>query len=240
MEHAVEPGKRTKDMGKHLATTAAQKIVSARKRLQWELSQWLDPSEREFRRIWPSISTVEGLLVSPDQEHWFFTAARSLADRATIVEIGSFKGRSTCCFAYGCRGTSKHIFAIDTFAGNDSDFKEGASFRGGSFFHVFWNNLETRGLAEYVTPIRGLSTDAARTWDKPIDLLFIDGSHVYEDVLADFNGFFPHVKPGGIVAFHDVHETWPGPTRVWQETAAPQLTKTGARATLTFGRKPHR
>ena len=223
-----------------LTTAAARKIVSAHNRLRWELSQRLYPAEREFQRVWPSIITVEGLLVSPYQEHWFFKTARSLPNGATIVEIGSFKGRSTCCFAYGCRGTSKHIFAIDTFAGNDSDFQEGSSFEGGSYLHVFHHNLKSRGLAEYVTSVPGLSTDAARAWDKPIDLLYIDGSHVYEDVLADFNNFFPHVKPGGIVAFHDVHESWPGPVRVWLETAAPQLIETGAVATLTFGRKPRR
>ena len=224
-------------MVERLTTAAAKKLVSARKRLKWELSQRLSPTQREFRRIWPSVSTVEGFLVSPSQEHWFFATARSLRDHAVIVEIGSFKGRSTCCFAYGCRDTSKHIFAIDTFQGNESDLSEGKTFEGGSYFHIFWLSLESRGLAQYVTPIRALSTEAARTWDKPIDLLFIDGSHVYEDVLADFNCFFPYVKPGGIVAFHDVHEGWPGPTRVWQEVAAPQLLQTGVRATLTYGRK---
>ena len=224
-----------RDLLKH----AVRKIKSTSHRIRWELRQ-RSPTEREFKQIWSSVASIEGLLVSPDQERWFFTTARSLPDRAVIVEIGSFKGRSTCCFAYGCRGTTKRIFAIDTFAGNNSDFKEGKTFQGGSYFDVFWHNLESRGLAQFVTPIRGLSIDAARTWSEPIDLLFIDGSHVYEDVVSDFENFFPHVKPGGIVAFHDVAEGWPGPTRAWREIAAPRLMKAGACATLTYGRKPHK
>jgi predicted O-methyltransferase YrrM len=39
--------------------------------------------------------------------------------------------------------------------------------------------------------------------DAPIDFLFIDGSHQYEDVKSDFLTFAPLVAVGGIVAFHD-------------------------------------
>jgi predicted O-methyltransferase YrrM len=219
-----------------LLNHAVRKIKSTSHRIRWQLRQW-SPTEKAFKQIWSSVASIEGLLVSPDQERWFFTTARSLPDRAVIVEIGSFKGRSTCCFAYGCRGSAKHIFAIDTFAGNDSDFKEGKTFQGGSYFDIFSHNLESRGLAHFVTPIRGLSTDAAKSWRQPIDLLFIDGSHVYEDVLADFENFLPHVKPGGIVAFHDVDEGWSGPWRVWREIASRRLTDTNACATLAYGRK---
>lgn len=36
-----------------------------------------------------------------------------------------------------------------------------------------------------------------------VDLLFIDGNHSYQSVLCDFLLYYPLVKPGGIVAFHD-------------------------------------
>jgi hypothetical protein len=89
-----------------------------------------------------------------------------------------------------------------------------------------------------VKPVIGCSADVAKGWNTPIDLLFIDGSHAYEDVLQDFEQFFPHVNPGGIVAFHDVVDTWPGPLRVWKEVASPSLTDTGNCSTLAFGHKP--
>jgi cephalosporin hydroxylase len=41
-----------------------------------------------------------------------------------------------------------------------------------------------------------------------LDFLFIDGDHSYEGVKADFQNYFPHVKPGGIVAFHDIVESY--------------------------------
>lgn len=38
----------------------------------------------------------------------------------------------------------------------------------------------------------------------PVDMLFIDGDHTFQGVKADFELFSPLVRPGGIVAFHDI------------------------------------
>jgi hypothetical protein len=72
----------------------------------------------------------------------------------------------------------------------------------------------------------------------PIHLLFVDGSHEYEDVLRDFRGFAPHVAPGGTIALHDVEPVWPGPLRAWHEEIKHQLTDIGHCSTLAYGRKP--
>jgi predicted O-methyltransferase YrrM len=37
-----------------------------------------------------------------------------------------------------------------------------------------------------------------------VDFLFIDGDHRYEGVLADWRDYAPLVRPGGLVAFHDI------------------------------------
>lgn len=39
---------------------------------------------------------------------------------------------------------------------------------------------------------------------RPFDFLFIDGDHSYEGVKKDFFLFQPLVRPGGIIAFHDI------------------------------------
>jgi hypothetical protein len=42
-----------------------------------------------------------------------------------------------------------------------------------------------------------------RTWDKPIDLLVIDGDHAEAAVERDWNDWSKFVMPGGAVLFHD-------------------------------------
>ncbi|MGA2384872.1 MAG: class I SAM-dependent methyltransferase [Gemmatimonadales bacterium] len=38
----------------------------------------------------------------------------------------------------------------------------------------------------------------------PVDFLFIDGDHRYDGVAADWNNYVSLVRPGGLVAFHDI------------------------------------
>jgi predicted O-methyltransferase YrrM len=205
--------------------------LTARVRLKLNrITRGFSADEREWRRIWPLLDSIEGWLTAAEAK-WLFDAARSLPTGAIIVEIGSFKGRSTCCLAAGCRGNGKRIFAVDTFDGG-SDLPRANS------FPDFSENVERCGFSSCIEPVIGLSTEVAKTWNKPIHLLFIDGSHFYEEVLGDFNGFFPHVVRGGIVAFHDVAETKPGVFRAWNQNFKNQLTAIGHCESLGYGRKP--
>jgi predicted O-methyltransferase YrrM len=173
---------------------------------------------------------LEGWLYATEGK-WLFETARSLPGHSNLVEIGSFKGRSTCCLAFGCRGSNKRIFAIDSFDG-------GADLPKGDSFADFSRNVSRLGLSEYVEPVVGLSAEVAKTWGKPIHFLFIDGSHFYEDVLLDFTGFFPHVVPGGMVAFHDVIVGFPGVLRAWNEIFKHELSEVGHCESIAYGRKP--
>ena len=47
------------------------------------------------------------------------------------------------------------------------------------------------------------SNDLAVGWDKPIDILFIDGCHEYSQVKRDFFNFLPFVRKDGIIFLHD-------------------------------------
>jgi predicted O-methyltransferase YrrM len=54
--------------------------------------------------------------------------------------------------------------------------------------------------------------------NKPVDFLFIDGDHSYEGVKRDFELWSPLVRPGGLVAFHDMRPDHPdGVPRLWAE-----------------------
>ncbi|HTQ79447.1 MAG TPA: class I SAM-dependent methyltransferase [Thermoanaerobaculia bacterium] len=58
---------------------------------------------------------------------------------------------------------------------------------------------------------------------RPIDFLFIDGDHRYAGVRADFAAYAPLVRPGGLIAFHDIlpDARQPGMevSRFWREVS---------------------
>lgn len=60
--------------------------------------------------------------------------------------------------------------------------------------------------------IKGDSVDVAKKWspENRISLLFIDGDHTYEGCKRDIEAWFPHMKEGGMIFFHDCDETSPG------------------------------
>ena len=178
----------------------------------------------------------------PGQELWLYHAVQNLPGDATIVEIGSYMGRSTTAMAFACRDSKRRIFAIDTFAGNESDFVKGKNnvdWEGGGYIEVFKENLRQNNLLSYVTPIQAYSYEAGKEWNESIDFLFVDGSHEFEDVLQDFELFYPHVKPGGIVAFHDVLPEWDGPSRAWNEVIRHQVYRPSHFFSIAYGIKPH-
>ena len=53
-----------------------------------------------------------------------------------------------------------------------------------------------------------------------VDFLFIDGDHTEEGVTADYMEYKEFVRPGGLIAFHDIVESQPLPTnqvnRLWK------------------------
>ncbi len=151
------------------------------------------------QRVKPLIADVPGWLTDEEGEA-LFDLARECTGRGVIVEIGSWKGKSTICLGVGSRaGNGVRIFAIDPH----TDYR----------FGDFKANVERAGLTDLVTPVPSLSQDAAGDFDEPIELLFVDGSHVEEDVRVDFDQWVPKVVDGGWVAFHDT--TWTaGPRRV--------------------------
>ena len=133
-------------------------------------------------KVKPLIADVPGWLTDEEGEA-LYELARSCTGRGVIVEIGSWKGKSTICLGLGSKaGESVRIYAIDPHAGyRFGDFK---------------TNMEHAGITELVRPIASLSQSAADIFEEPIELLFVDGSHEYDLVLEDFEKWVPKVIDG--------------------------------------------
>lgn len=58
--------------------------------------------------------------------------------------------------------------------------------------------------------LRMTSLKAASLFEyKSIDLVYIDGSHKFEDVIADIEAWIPKISAGGCIAGHDYGNGWP-------------------------------
>jgi predicted O-methyltransferase YrrM len=141
-----------------------------------------------------------------------FRAAAATTGRGHIVEIGSWKGRSTAWLAAGARLAGSKVYAIDPHTGSRED-------PAAATLAEFHANLAGAGLADYVEALVMTSTDAARIVDGPVELLFIDGDHSYEAVRHDAALWLPRLVEGGTVMFHDVGAAgYDGPRRVFRRS----------------------
>jgi hypothetical protein len=86
-----------------------------------------------------------------------------------------------------------------------------------SSYQGFLDSTHAADVSNHVESHLAYSTEAASSWNRPIRLLWIDGDHSYEGAKKDLDGFFPHLVPLGVVAFHDALNAFPGPIRVFVE-----------------------
>jgi predicted O-methyltransferase YrrM len=73
-------------------------------------------------------------------------------------------------------------------------------------------------VRERVEIVQAFSLVAARRWDEPINLLFLDAAHDYESVRDDLAAWWPLIKPGGMMVIHDYGQpNFPGVQRAVDE-----------------------
>ncbi len=149
------------------------------------------------------VDGVEGWLTD-GQAHRLWDAARRVVAGGVIVEIGSFRGRSTIVLALASRD-DVDVIAIDPHGGGDRGPNQIApdQVRGESDNVAFRGNLDRAGVTQRVRHVRELSSRALRDVDRPIDLLYIDGAHRYSPARDDIASWGDRVPDGGTVVIHD-------------------------------------
>jgi len=115
----------------------------------------------------------------------------------TLVEIGSMDGCSSMLLGMVARDNGGRHYCIEPAP------------------KARWkDNIEQMALTDYVTHIHGSSPwlEMIKTSDgiitlrsipQPIDFLLIDGNHRSRWAIVDYHFFFPFVRVGGMIAFHD-------------------------------------
>jgi predicted O-methyltransferase YrrM len=152
-----------------------------------------------------------GIAMGPLQSRWEF--GKLLETIAPVhpkamLEIGTAKGGSLLAFSQLC-APDAHIVSIDLPHG---------PFGGG---YPLWKVPLYKAFArsgQRLDLVRG-DSHSASTFEhvqsllagRGVDFLFIDGDHSYEGVRSDFETYQSLVRPGGIIALHDI--TAPDPDR---------------------------
>lgn len=142
--------------------------------------------------------------------------ARAIAELkpATILEIGTDRGGTLLIWA---QLATRRVITCDL---------ELASYRRRLYERFPPPRSDCR-----IHALRGDSHDPAfrhgvarELGGEPVDFLFIDGDHSEAGVAADYEDYRSFVRPGGLIAFHDIVERQPFPdTRVyllWQRLRA--------------------
>jgi len=123
--------------------------------------------------------------------------------RELIVEIGSYRGRSSLYIAKGIEGSTFNpiFYSIDPHAGIGVN---GHNFDADDLAACYHNFAAHPEFGQHIRKLVMRSDQAAPLCEnRSIDMLFVDGDHSYEGVTDDLCRYLPRMKQGGCVILHD-------------------------------------
>lgn len=150
----------------------------------------------------------------PDGEGLALYAAGLEATPAgPLLEIGTYCGKSAVYLGAAARAAGTVLFTVDHHRGSE-ELQPGWEHHDPSLVDPrtgridtlprFRRTMEEAGLEGAVVAVVGESAVVAAHWSSPLGLVFVDGGHGPEPAHADYEGWAPHVAPGGLLAVHDV------------------------------------
>lgn len=181
------------------------------------------------------IDQIKGFLAA-DEAQALYEHALQASAAGPVLEIGSYCGKSTIYLGLACRCNGSTVFALDHHRGSEEH-------QLGEFFHdpqlydasagvmdsfrEFRRNIHRAGLDEVVVPVVASSETAARHWQTPLAMVFIDGGHSLDAALTDYRCWAPHLLRGGVLAIHDLfadaHEGGQAPYAIYRMALASGL-----------------
>ena len=148
-----------------------------------------------------------------------------------IAEIGCYQGATTKALAEA----GNKVIAVDPFEGGyDPNDKISNWLQNGDTMikKTFLKNIE--GLKVEWYQMTGL--DAFSQVNEELDGIFVDSCHTYDGVKED-SIWIQKVKEGGILAFHDYTNTFPGVKKFIDEELIPKYKLIKQEGTLVIFKK---
>jgi len=170
-------------------------------------------SDKKYASIPAFASEIKGFLAEKEGLRLYELALEACVI-GPCLEIGSFCGKSTVYLGTACKVKGRTLFTTDHHRGNeeqqpgqpyfDAELLDASAGMLDSFPYLR-ATIQRAELDDVVVPMVTTSRAAARDWATPLGMVFIDGGHSYETVLADYQCWYPHLLSGGYLAFHDIY-----------------------------------
>ncbi len=160
-------------------------------------------SDKSFDAAWAAVGDVDGWMTQ-GQARMLYAASEATRAGDTIVEIGSFRGRSTVVLALAAPD-GVDVVAIEPHAGNDRGPQEieGFAAEASIDLEVFRANLDAAGVIDRVRHIQMFSDQAHGEVAGNIAVCYVDGAHRFGPARADIRDWGRRVAPGGTLLIHD-------------------------------------
>jgi MiaB/RimO family radical SAM methylthiotransferase len=175
-------------------------LLEIQKKKDLEENRYSKPEDLNVEDIHRLANEIDGWL-TPREGELLYTIAKSNKS-GDIVEIGSWKGKSTLYLSCGViQGSERRVYAVDRHTGSMEQRARTSKLI--NTLDEFLSNLKRYNISHVVKPVISDSSAASKTIDTDISLVFVDGSHEYDDVERDFECWWPKLKMDGIMALHD-------------------------------------
>lgn len=144
-----------------------------------------------------SVPEIDGWM-TPIELLFLYHQARKMD---SVVEIGSWKGRSTHALASACKGT---VYACDHWLGSPNDITSTIIMTEDVYSTFVQNTKHFTNLQV----LRGRASESvAQFADQSVDMVFIDGGHTFADVHQDITLWLPKTRK--LICGHDYSQQFP-------------------------------
>ena len=150
-------------------------------------------------------SFIDGM-ISDYQGKVIFLLCYLQTIKGDVLEIGSFKGKSTSYIFRAVKETKNgSLHVIDNFKGNS-----GKEHLYGDFIKEFLKNMKKIGNNDEINVLNGDSEKMLiKVKNNSFRFIYIDGDHSYEGIKRDLYGCLPKLKNGGIIVLDDYFYGFP-------------------------------
>lgn len=118
----------------------------------------------------------------------FLWLAPMLLKARVCVEVGTENGNSTCMIGDAMRRLGGRLWTVDV-----------------SPCELARSKVLELGLQDWVSFHQKSGQEFLSNWSQPIDFAFEDSEHGYRNTFEVLEALHPHVRPGGVIAVHDLN-----------------------------------